>query len=410
MLFEMVSQALGDAAWIDSAEGGAQRTLFRREAPGSPWVVPWPHVATGRGGREGPGKVLDMASGEEREIPRRPGKAPKLRDLGPGRIAIHDGPHRLEIAYGGDGRWFESSCSTQDVFEEAVPLLAAGGAPAAEIAAGFAAGLDASRHGGGRVYLPVPVPGGPRAVWNVGMFALREALFRERIPGSARWAIADGWTGAALAFGATREAAITAWRAEVDRVRPAPERPAPPPELEDAPEPGMHTEARPGGFATWGTLRGPRSDVPWVEPAPERTPAALIPLVPLPSTAPPLGGWTRLLGARGETYPAALRFEKGGFTLVGDLLLERLDVARLEDQLATADLEALPRPQPPPDFPFPPPPTDTVFRVYRLVDDATHAPVKPGIASCWWGLGFHARGLDGDVLRWRAARLRPERK
>ncbi len=62
---------------------------------------------------------------------------------------------------------------------------------------------------------------------------------------------------------------------------------------------------------------GHSSDLPWVEPCPENSTAALIPLADLSRDPPLFGGWTWLVGARGEAIPAALRLEADGFTLVG---------------------------------------------------------------------------------------------
>ena len=79
------------------------------------------------------------------------------------------------------------------------------------------------RHGPGRVYLPAPLPGGVRGTWGCGLYAVREACFADGGPAAPGFMAADGWTGRALARGATREAALDAWRVEVAEVRPFPE-------------------------------------------------------------------------------------------------------------------------------------------------------------------------------------------
>lgn len=109
MLFSQVLDLLGDAAWVETANGEQSRTLFRREAAGSPWIVPWPLISVSRGGREGPSPILTAVPGVYQEVPRRPGAAPKIRGLGPGQLTIHDGAHSLTLCYGADGRWFECS-------------------------------------------------------------------------------------------------------------------------------------------------------------------------------------------------------------------------------------------------------------------------------------------------------------
>jgi hypothetical protein len=129
------------------------------------------------------------------------------------------------------GRWFETSRSASaDDLLGVVGALEAKNAPPVELVAAFVAGIDLAHLGPGRVHLPVAVPGGARGSWNCGRNAIREALFRERVPRSARWVATDGWTGRAVAWGATRDAAMEAWRAEVARTRPFPEKPKPPTE------------------------------------------------------------------------------------------------------------------------------------------------------------------------------------
>jgi len=408
MLFDMVVDLLGDEAWVETWNGETTRTLFRRETKGPRWILPWPLLSVTRGGREGPSPIRTAVPGVYEEPKTRPGPAPRLRGLGPGQLDVHDGPHRATVSYGGDGRWFECSRSeSPEALAGVVPALAGKTAPPVELVAAFLAGLDIARHGPGRVHLPVPVPGGVQGVWNCGLHAIREALFRERVPRAARWVLADGWTGGALAWGATREAAVAAWTAELSRVRPFPSKPEAPPE--PLPEPSMEQSVEESGFSMWGTLRSPASDVPWVEPSVENSPAALIPLGDLPAQPPPLGGLTWLVGATGTVLPAALRLEPGGFTLVGDRLLEGLDLAGFEERLAEADLKAVPRHTPPADWPYEVPAFDCCLRTYRLVDEKTGTPVKPLVVSQSWSEGFRAIGLDGDRHRWHALRLRPEK-
>ena len=162
------------------------------------------------------------------------------------------------------------------------------------------------------------------------------------------------------------------------------------------------------GFRIWGTLRGPSSDVSWVEPTLENSPAALIPLGDFPSSQPILGGWTWLIGSRGTTVPAALRLDFGGFTLVGDRLLEHLDLGTFEERLAAAECEETPRLPLPPDFLFERTVTDSHTRTYRLVDEKTGTPVKPSVVGQSWSNGCHARGIDGDQVRWHVVRLASE--
>lgn len=408
MLFEMVVDHLGESAWIETWNGETTRTLFRRDAPGSKWVLPWPLLSVTRGGREGPSPVLTAVPGVYEEPKPRPGPAPKIRDLGAGSVDVQDGPHKVSVAYGKDGRWFECTRShSPDALGGVLAELAKGNAPPVELVASFVAGLDIARHGTGRVHLPVPLPGGAKGVWNGALFAIRDALFHERIPRSARWIVADGWQGKAIAWGASRETAMEAWKGELARVRPFPEKPAPPPG--SPPESSMESFRDGNTFGFRGTLVGPRSDVPWVEPTLENSPAGVLQIGEFPPGEPAFGGWTWLVGQFGNVVPAALRLEKGGFTLVGDRLLERLDLGTLEDQLAAAERDEMPRPEVPPEMAAERPKSDCVLRTYRLVDEKTGDPVKPMVAGKSWRKGFKADTLDGDWLRWSVLRLRPER-
>jgi hypothetical protein len=271
--------------------------------------------------------------------------------------------------------------------------------------AAFLAGLDVDRHGSGRVFLPVPLPGGAGGAWRCGLSAFRETLFRGEAPGSACVLAADGWTGRAVAHGASRDAAMEAWRRRVEEVRPFP---GPPPPPDDLPESSMEQEATEDGFRIRATLRGPKSDVPPVEPAPENTAAATIHVPALPEAPPSFGAWTRLVGRYGEVFPAALRWEPEGFTMVGDRLLPRFDPERLEEQLAVADAKADEE-----DAAFPPPDTDapvtdTRLRVYPFLDPETGQPIEPRAKSGAWTRGFHAGNLEGDRLRGSVVRMRPD--
>lgn len=407
MLFGMVIERLGETAWVESWNDGQSRSLFRCEAPGSSWIVPWPLLTVSRGGREGPSPIPTSVPGIFEEPPKRPGRAPRLRDLGPGRLEVKDGPFCAEVSYGADGRWFETVRSAEaGTLAGVVDALRAKTASPVEIVADFLADREPGRHGPARVLVPVPLPFGVADLWRRALFTIREDLFRRDAPISGHFAAADGWLGLARARGESREAATERWAAEVERVRPFPERPKPPPE--PLPESFMEQEATENGFRMWGTLRVHRkSDTPWVEPTVANAPAGAIPVPSLPREPPPFGEWTRLVGAFGTAYVAAIRWEPEGFTLVGDRALGRLDFERLEENLAAADRRAPPELpwDPPPGFESPPP--DTRIRTYRLIDERTGEPVAPSILSTSARRGFRARDLDGDRLRGAVARMRP---
>lgn len=418
MLFGQVLDLLGDAAWVESANGEQARTLFLREAPGSPWIVPWPVMSIARGGREGPSPILTAVPGVYEEPEPRPGPAPRIRGLGPGQLTIRDGRHEVTLCYGADGRWFE--CSVTDARESLagiVPALAAKSASPVELAAAFVAGLDPGRDGPARVHLPVPLPRGAQGVWRCALAAIRDALFRDQVPADGRWVAADGWTGRAVAFGATRDAAVAAWRDEVARVRPFPA-PAPKIEIPDPPpEPHVEQEFDGTSFTIRGVLfgAGPKSDAPPVEPSVENSPVAVMPVRELPGTPPPFGGWVRTVDGRGDVRLALLRRERGGCTLVGEAVATQ-DLTDLDARLDAADrawdAEHAAHPRPhfdlPPGFPEPPP-ADTSVRTYRLADERTSAPLVAVCESAGRTAGYDALGLDGERVRCRVVRMRRDR-
>lgn len=417
MLFAQVLDLLDDAAWVETANGEESRTLFRREAPGSPWIVPWPLISVARGGREGPSPIMTAVPGVYQEVPLRPGAAPKIRGLGPGQLTLHDGPHSVTICYGGDGRWFECSISSGEALAGVVPALAAKSASPVELVASFVAAIDIARHGPARVHLPVPLPWGAQGVWNCALGGIRNTLFQDQVPGDGRWVAADGWTGRAIAFGPTRDAAVAAWRAEVERKRPFPE-PTPAFEMPD-PSPESHVEQEFDGehFSIRGVLfgGGAKSDAPPVEPTPANSPVAVMPVAELPDTTPAFGGWVRTIDRWGGPRLAALRRERRGCTLVGDAVLGQ-DLTDLDHRLDAADhawdAEHAARPDTklelPPGFPEPPP-TDTSVRTYRIIDERTGARRDAACTSAGRSAGFDVRGLDGDLIQCRVVRMRRDR-
>jgi hypothetical protein len=425
MLFAQVADLFGDAGWVDVAVGGASRWLFRREEPGSPWVIPWPVLSLARGGRAGPSPIRTAIPGVYEEPRVRPGPAPKIRGLGPGSLTIHDGPECVTIAYGADGRWFETVVThPRRTLAGAVRAFAARSASPVELAAAFVAGIDPARHGPGRVRLPVAVPQGVKAVWNGGLFAIRQALFEEQVPAEGRWVAADGWTGRAIAFGPTRDAALAAWREEVARVRPYPG-PAPKTEIPEMPEGpseayvDIDLERPESGFSGVLFARALEVEAPEAEPSPENAPAAVFPVPELPGSPPPFGGWVRTVGERGAVRFAALLREAGGRALVGDLVLEQgiADVADLDARLAPADRAwdewRAAHPTPPFELPpgFPPPaPTDTSAHRYEFIDRQTGLPVAARRTSAGRSQGFDARGLDADSVRGEVVRMRRDRR
>ena len=402
MLFEMVADLLGERCLIETAEGGRRRFLFVREESGADRIVPWPLVSLRIGGRLSTVALLWAPPGTPEEPPPRPGRVPRLRGLGPGEVIIHDGAQFVTVTYGADGRWVETSKGKEPAeLTGAVSAVAKGTGPRVELLANYVASLDVARHGPGRIQLPVPLPG-CAGIWQRGLSAIRVALFDDRIPSAARWIVADGWAGTALAWGTTRDEALEAWRADVERNQPRPPRSG---QSRPATEDSVERRGEwPDEVTIEMKLSAPPSDIPQPDPLPENTPAVLIPLEPPPRAAPPWGSWTRLLGRFGTTVPAALRREADGFTLVGDRLAESID---LDDLDARLDAVALP--------PMPPAPAGrdahrrrakSLVVIYTFVDPATGVPMTPYASQTSRGPAFDPATLDGDDLRWKVVRGR----
>jgi len=89
-------------------------------------------------------------------------------------------------------------------------------------------------------------------------------------------------------------------------------------------------------FRAQFTLRAPASDVPWPDPTPGNTPAAIVPLRPPPETAPPAGCWTPLLDRFGNLTYAVVRRQTDGFLIVGPGAAERVDLADVKRLVAEA--------------------------------------------------------------------------
>ncbi len=405
MLFDMVVSRLGDLAVVETANDKAQFTLYRREGLDTAAIIPWPLLRLGVKGRLSTVVMLAAPPGTPDEPPPRPGKAPKLRNLGPGEIEIHDGPHRITVTYGDDGRWMETSRSKdEDAHVGVIDALVRGGAQPTELLAQYVERLDLARHSSARVLRPSPLPGGIGSAWRRGLYAIRDGLFDERLPADATCAVADGFTGAALAWAASEEEALASWREMIEREQPKPHIP----ETQPEPEADSITrrEEAPGVFSAHGRISGPTPDVPWPEFTPENTPAVIIPLERCQRDPQDWGSWTRLLGPHGETTFALLRRDLDGCTLVGDRLVDVVDLDEIEGVLDRADVMSHVSIEPRADWPEHLPSLNSCSVIYRLVDDDTHEPVEPQVSGSRQTHGFVTRELDGAQVQWQVVRQR----
>ncbi len=326
MLYDAVVALIGSAGWEETANGGAMRRLFRRDPHHASQIVPWPVLELSIGRRFA--VVTDWVPFGVEPIdvpPPPPAKPPKLRGLGAGEIRLVDGPEHIEIVYGDDGAKLETCRSHHRHPLAALPsAVAAEGGNPTELLAQFIAGLAPTRHGPGCIQLPVAMPHGAQGVWCCGLGALRRALFEERVGRGARWAVADGMTGTAVASGETREEALSRWRTAVAERLPWPEPQS---------EPETPPDLPPGTM----TIRAPEPDVPLPDAVPANVPAVLVPIEPAPAAPPTFGSWITLLGAYGATFFAACRRKRAGFTLIGREALEVVDFERLDAEMDCVD-------------------------------------------------------------------------
>lgn len=415
--FDEVVRLLGDRAFVQTGGEGRSRALFVKARAGDAALVPWPLLTF---------VLADPATLDAAEMPSE-GLVEGFREVSggffsfgafhpvPGQFQIHDGPLALGVEFDRAGH---RTCSTEPAEREAfADLGAALAGPAEGRSARLAhhlASLDLGRHGPARVLYPHPVPSGIEGVWNVGRHALRAALAARRTPPGSFWAVADGLVGRALAFGASREEALDAWRREVERVRPTLPPPANPsaeplPPPYEVPDPEAPFDPSEPAEAEIHRIQfvGRGWDAPPPDPSPEAVPAVVVRVAPLPAAPPPRGTWTRWLGEHGATHFAVRWADARGATYVGEALLRLVDLETLDRHLDELD-DANPfmsRGEGRPGPRVQPPPTHaTVY--YRCVDAGTGLPVEPRIELSQLGPGFPADFFDGRTLRTHVVRVR----
>ncbi|MCA9316786.1 MAG: hypothetical protein KDB73_14975, partial [Planctomycetes bacterium] len=226
MFFDMLVGELGQAAYVETANGGKVLRLFRRDDDG--WIVPWPLVSMSLTGRLG---IVIPLTGPMGDPEPRPGPTPKLRGLGPGEITLHDGSWSLTVTYRDTGVWMETSrTGPVTVHGGVVSALEQGQGSPFERLARYMARLDVAAHGAARVLLPEPIPQGAAGSWLVARRALNESLWYGEMGPGPMWMAADGYSGEVRIASTTREDTLSRWHAAVERVQPRPPVPEAPPE------------------------------------------------------------------------------------------------------------------------------------------------------------------------------------
>ena len=467
-LFEAVVEHLGERAWLDPEGGDQRQRLLLRDVEHSDWLVPVPlveHCWSGARGEHSLGTFInpnavipaDAPEGWKPgdpwygEVDPEPEVYPEGPDMRAGEFAIAEGPAYFRVCYDDRGLKGETQSSATDNYTfarydalrpytvdplarppTAAPLsllcrddLDPEGHTIADLAEMICT-MEPVARVPARVRLPLPIPGGAEGAWTRACWAMREALWSGRVPASARWLVADGFDGSALAWGDTRAQALERYEAELARVRPRPPgwKPEPEqealtlPEADAGPRVLKDEEGQTVGFST-GTIRleAPAvGELAWPMPLPRFTPAVLLPLPPLPSDIPDhlraagYRRWVRLLGGYGAVGHGLLREdEAGGFTLIGAGVLDLVtDPEALEEEMDACDdkdrawhveaaVQGLPDPWSDPTWPC-------KLVSYRLWDDGRRERVPARRAGMRCTAEVVARDFDAGVMGWCVTR------
>jgi hypothetical protein len=464
-LVAAVRDQLGDRAWADPAGGTRVERLHRLAEHGDGWVAPTPIVELVHG-RDGEITLATFVQGDEAAAAQPPGGAspapaaarPQLRPRGPtmhsGTLTFAEGPSNYFLRYDEEGLFKDCVQTGGDIFtalhhgDERPPAidplarpptlpppsllcradLDPEGHPVEDFARKVIA-LDPAARAPALVRLPVPVPVGAGGVWQVGLLALRRALFAGSVSADAGFAVADGMEGTAIAWGSTLEDALRTWSGELFRAKPKPPlppEPAPPPtdlhEPADGPRTFRDADGKVKGFSTGKvTLSFGGGDgeppLPWPAAVPDKMPAAAIPIPPLPHRPESFAragftAWVRTVGQHGHVRHALARRDPDGtsFTLIGEGVLDLVDPDALDAELARAEVQEraddaemaaqVDRPSMWED-----PGAAVALVYYRCWDDDRRAriPLRRQLAA--FLPSFDAGSLDADLVGWTVTRL-----
>ena len=487
-LIDEVTAQLGDRAWRDPEGGERVRRVLVRDAEHAEWIVPFALVEQQHGPapeaeptppQPKPPKpaTKETSSAAAWPVPvdapegwtwddlpfraddARPEILPAGPTMRPGQVTLGEGPASCTLHY--DARGWRRGLS-QSAYDQFTHLRYYGvkpymidptGRPTTPLPHSLLcrADLDAAGHTlaafarmvceskiaesvAVRVRAPAALPGGPLGCWQRAQAALREILWKGELPEAAQWILVDGYEAIARGFAGSLDAALAAWRDEVERVEPLPPGankiaalpppPAPPMPEEEIPEAGEYEDPD-GRFKVFSTgimtmnfeppPRDPNEPPPleWPSPGVETTPAVAIPLPPPPALpdAYRAAGFTRvvrLVGGYGHVHHGFLRQEGEGFTLVGEGVADIIDPATVAAEIDAVD-EA--------DRAF----LASVPPHLRARWDAWSMPFRFVTYGCWdgghqkrvplqkgggqFGGALSAGSLDGDVVRWQVLRL-----
>lgn len=274
-----------------------------------------------------------------------------------------------------------------------------------------------------RVWMPALVQGGVEGTWWRSLVTLKRLFWEDVVPPDARRVVVDSFDGTAVAWGDTLEEVASRWEQEVWRVKPRPPvEPELPDDLPDETEvvtEGEETVDPETGIKTLPVMKATfviRAPVitPWPTPIPENVPAVLVTLPPFPTEVPAAWRahgftlWRRVIGERGEVGHVLVRPDaEGGYTLVGEGILDAVDPATLDAQIDAETTRT--RADWPKGFGVPPwvkleYPFESAF--YTAWDPARRAPAPLKSSQHSWGLKLETVALDGDFLPWVVVRMR----
>lgn len=391
-LFDLVLDRLGDQAELDLWAAPGERCLLLRDPEHPGWLLPQRFVyLCARPVDQAEPSVLPMnlqvpprlkrfsdrygAELDAARPPREEEPQALIAGGGPGTLQLREGASHYDIDYGPDGAFGSCSVTAGDLFAFAHPdvqpftidpharppdvppisLLLRPELDEAgvdlETLADLVVDLQPLGRHRGRVLVPCPQPGTVQGTWARALNSLRQAEWEGRLPDGPGWLVADGWNGTAVAVGHTFDAAVAAWRDQVQAVQPLPPVPAPAvdlPEPEPEPEPDEDEPARlppplPDDVAVASTgvieiRMEPPVHIDWPPPRPENVAAAALPLPATPAIPPALveHGFDRVLRVFddfGEVGFLFLRRDPDGYTVIGDDAVAAVDLDTLDEQL-----------------------------------------------------------------------------
>lgn len=401
-MFDALVRMLGSRAYLDPAAVLPARRLHLRDREDPTWLIPQPLIeirpvahrrdATLALIRTGP----DLPS-EERPDGWEPGDPPwflstprpDIVPVGPtmfcGDLVLREGPAALELNYDDRGILCGSQWTGGDIFWAArapdrlpymidasdrrgdhrpLSLLCRGDLHddmTAEMLASLLIETLQPERVHTRVWLPVPVPGGPEGVRNGAMAGLRRAI-GAGTPAGARVCVADAFAGTATSFGADLEEAMDRWAEEVWRCKPRPDHAVTPTSPPTTRRPDSADDEQGAGDADAAdnvrrlrpaavrvelgriefSFTPPPSAVPVPAFIPENTPAARValpaswPTIPAEFTRAGFTRWVRLVGEHGTISHLLVREDPDRVTLVGEAVLDLVDPETLRPEIDRA--------------------------------------------------------------------------